>query len=240
LPTSTSPSSPRPTIQTSPPNPLLPCPISGQSIAEEWANTLTHGFGLIASIVGFILLTLYTSLYANSYLLVGSLIYGTSLVLMYLSSTWYHSCRCAIKKKKLRILDHTSIYLLIAGSYTPFALGPLKGPWGWTLLGVVWTMAAVGISLKVLKIRLPPLIDTGIYLGMGWLVVIAIQPISAALSSQAISWLAAGGAAYTLGVGFYLWKGCPFGHTIWHLFVLLGSACHYLCVLLYLVIPPSS
>ncbi len=211
------------------------CPVSGESSLEEWFNFITHGVGFIASIVGLIFLTLWGLWQPNVSMLLASIVYGVSLVLLYGASTWYHGCRCAVRKRTLQSVDHACIYLLIAGSYTPFTLGPLWGPWGWSLLGIVWTIALAGASLSLLGYKFSDRAKSCIYLSMSWLVVVAAGPLMKALSFEGLLWIAAGGLAYTVGVIFYLWERLPFSHAIWHVFVLAGSICHFCCISIYVI-----
>ena len=222
-------------MKSLPLNKPLQCPISNQSALEELVNTLTHGLGLVGSIVGLVLLVIFSIASGGKLLFFGCLIYGSSLVLLYGASTWYHACRCQKKKYFLQRVDHACIYLLIAGSYTPFTLGPLRGAWGWSLFAVVWAIAAGGIYLKASDKKTPDWLNATIYLVMGWLVVIATKPLNQALAADALYLIFAGGIAYTVGVIFFLWNKLPFNHSIWHLFVLAGSICHYLCILLYVI-----
>lgn len=211
------------------------CPVSKQSAMEEVLNAITHGLGFVGSIAGLILLSILSVIQGDALLVFGCVVYGVTLVLLYGSSTWYHACRCQNRKRFLRKADHACIYLLIAGSYTPFTLGPLAGPWGWTLFGIVWGVAFGGILLKAVAVETPDWLNSLLYLGMGWLVVVAIKPLSEALSFDALYWMFAGGLAYSLGVVFYLWNQLPYNHAVWHLFVLAGSVCHYVCVVRYVV-----
>ena len=203
-----------------------------QSLAEEIANAITHGLGLAAAVAALPILLAVGVASGDAYRAVGSAVFGATLVLLYLSSTLYHALRPCPAKERLRVLDHSAIYLLIAGTYTPFMLGALRGPWGWSLLAVIWSLAVAGIVAKlVLRFRFPRL-STWLYLGMGWLIVVAIQPLAANVSSSGVAWLVVGGLCYTGGVIFYVKDArIRFGHALWHLFVLAGSACHYLAVL---------
>jgi len=165
-------------------------------------------------------------------------VYGTTLVLLYLASALYHGPRSPRRKERLRVLDHAAIFLLIAGTYTPFALVTLRGPWGWSLFGIVWGLALAGVLLEVCSPGRFPVLSLSLYLGMGWLVVIAGKPLLAALPRGGMAWLVAGGLAYTLGVAFYLWRALPFHHAVWHLFVLAGSALQFFGILFH-VLPVS-
>ena len=203
--------------------------------AEELANSLTHGAGLVASLVALpFLLLAATRKPWDGWQLAGSIAYGVSLVLLYGASTVYHALREGRAKQVLRVLDHSAIYLLIAGSYTPFMIGALRGPWGWTLLVVVWSLAIAGIIGKwTLGFRFPWL-STALYLAMGWLIVVALRPLLANVAAPGLLWLLAGGLCYTGGVVFYARdRQIRFGHAWWHLCVLGGSACHYVAVLAY-------
>jgi hemolysin III len=167
----------------------------------------------------------------------GATIFGVTLILLYATSTVYHALPLSREKEKrfFRVLDHSAIYLLIAGTYTPFALGPLRGPWGSVLLAIIWTLALVGIVSKVIVgFRLPHL-STGLYLLMGWLIVVAIKPLVNNIPRVGLLWLAAGGLAYTGGVVFYAMKRVKYAHMIWHLFVAAGSVCHFIAVLEYAI-----
>ncbi len=206
-----------------------------QTRAEEIGNATTHGLGALLSIVAIILFVVYTKNQNDYFKLVSSLIFGSTLLLMYLSSTLYHFISEPQLKQWFRVLDHSSIYLLIAGSYTPFMLVTIRGPWGWTLLTVVWSIAVAGVIFKLFFINRFSFASTMIYLVMGWLAVVAIKPICQNLSVEGLSFVVAGGLCYTIGVVFYLWKRLKFSHTLWHLFVLAGSICHFFAVFLYVV-----
>jgi hemolysin III len=204
-----------------------------QSRQEELLNALTHGSGLGASLVGFPLLILVARQSGDPLLILGCTIFAVTLVLLYAASTVYHALPVSPAKQTLRLLDHIAIYLLIAGTYTPFALGVLRGTWGWTLLALIWALAALGILSKIYLGHRHPKISTAMYLGMGWLAIFAIRPLAAALPPDGLSWLVAGGLCYTLGVVFYVQDWRRYRHTVWHLCVLCGSAFHYAAVLRY-------
>jgi len=206
---------------------------------HELANSATHGMGLALSVAGCALLVTLAALRGNAWHIVACSIYGGTLVCLYSASTVYHSVRSPRLKHVLRIVDHSSIYLLIAGTYTPFTLVLLRGGWGWTLFGLVWGLSLVGILLKVWFVDHLPVASTLVYVGMGWLVVIAIKPVVALVPAAALLWLLAGGVFYTAGVGFFAWQKLPYHHAIWHLFVMGGSVCHYFAVLYY-VVPAKS
>lgn len=207
---------------------------TAQTVAEEIANAITHGIGAALALAGLITLLLLASLYGTALDIVSLAIYGTALVLTYVASTLYHSARGARLKQACNLLDHASIYLLIAGTYTPFLLLGLRGVWGWTLFVVIWGLAIAGVVLRLAHRRYGKRLAVPLYLGMGWLILIAIGQVWASLGGIAVGWILAGGLAYTVGVVFYAWERLPFSHTIWHLFVLAGSACHFLAVVDYL------
>jgi hemolysin III len=208
-----------------------------QSRGEELLNALTHGSGLGASLVGLPTLVLVAAAGGDPRQILACTVFATTLVLLYGASTLYHAVPVSRAKRVLRVVDHSSIYLLIAGSYTPFTLGVLRGTWGWALFGLVWALAALGILYKTtLGFRFPRL-STGLYLGMGWLAVVALGPLARALPVSALAWLLAGGLCYTAGVPFYIRDRLRFRHAVWHLFVLAGSACHYVAVMLYATRP---
>ena len=204
------------------------------ALPEEVANTLVHGFGLVLSILGFVVLVMIAVNAGDPWNTVSFSIYGASLILMYLSSTLFHAMLAdGVNMHHLKVCDHCAIYLLIAGTYTVFTLGPLRGPWGWTLLGVVWGLGFAGVVFKVMfGGRFRPL-SLAVYLGMGWIILIAIVPLAEVLPAGGIALLFAGGLAYSLGVIFYVYEGIPYNHAIWHVFVLMGSICHFIAVLLY-------
>ncbi len=205
-----------------------------QSAAEELANSISHGLGCVLALASAPVLIVVTARQGSTASIVGASVFAATMVLLYLSSTLYHAAspaRPGIKRALARV-DHGAIYLFIAGSYTPFALGVLEGPWGWTLFGLVWGMAAVGLALKAFDRLANPWLSTGLYLAMGWLVVIAAGTLIERMPAAGLAWLVAGGLAYTAGVAFYLTDArIRFGHFIWHLFVMAGTACHFVAVL---------
>lgn len=202
---------------------------------EELANTLTHGIGAFLSIIGLAALLLHSSTLQDVWKFVSFTIYGISLFMLYIASTLYHAAQCPTRKSSLKTLDHCAIYLLIAGSYTPFLLVSMRDTIGWPMFAVVWGIALVGIILKLkFKHRLKAL-RVATYLVMGWLVVLTGQDLVVALPHDGLTLLAIGGAVYTLGVIFYIGKRIPFNHAIWHLFVLSGSACHYFTIYYYVL-----
>lgn len=205
-----------------------------QSLREEIANSITHGVALVASLAAIPVLMLASAGPRDAWQITGGVIFGTTLVLMYAASTLYHAIPVPRAKRVLRVIDHGAIYLLIAGSYTPFTLGALRGPVGWTLLATIWSLALLGILAKcVWRFRFPRL-STALYLGMGWLAVLALRPMMTHVSPAGLAWLLAGGLCYTVGVLFYVtdWR-VRYGHAVWHGFVAAGSACHFCAVLWY-------
>ena len=203
---------------------------------EEAANVATHAAGLLASIVGVVVLV-YLGVVRGEVLHVASAgLYGATLVALYAASTLYHAFREPGVKRVLRVLDHCAIYLLIAGTYTPFVLVGLGGGWGWALFGVVWAMAAAGIVFKVFVTGRFAVASTAAYVAMGWLGVVAIGPLVRSLPGAALAWLLAGGVAYTAGTFFYHRK-IPYSHALWHVFVLAGSVCHFVAIGLYVLVP---
>ena len=202
------------------------------SRAEELAHVATHGVGIAASLVGIAWLAMAAAAAgAGPWRTTGGLVFGVTALTLFTTSVAYHAADSPRLKPRLRLLDHSAIYLLIAGTYTPFALGVLGGAWGWTLFGLVWGLALVGILAKTTLGFRFPVSSVLLYLGMGWLGVIAARPLMHALTMHELTWIVAGGLAYTAGVPFYLWKGRRYTHAIWHLFVLAGVACHFVAVL---------
>jgi len=205
------------------------------SLAEEVASSATHGLGVVLSISALIILTTLAARSGDIWRVVSFSIYGSTLIIMYLSSVLYHSFQEPGIKRVFRYLDHSSIYLLIAGTYTPFTMISLRGTWGWTLFGIIWGLAAFGLLMTVLGVGRSRVLASLVYIGMGWLVVVAIKPLLEAVPPGGIAWLVAGGLFYTFGVVFYVWKRLPFNHAIWHLFVLGGSVCHFFAILFYVL-----
>jgi hemolysin III len=205
------------------------------TLGEIIANAVTHGIGAALAIAGLAVMVAFASLYGDVWHIVSVSIYGATLIFLYLFSTLYHSIQEPQAKKVLRIFDHAAIFLLIAGTYTPFTLVTLRGPLGWTLFGVIWGMALFGVAFQTTLLRRHVAISLGLYIGMGWAVVLAIQPMMAALPLPALILLASGGLSYTFGVVFYVWHRLPYHHAIWHLFVMAGSILHFFAVLLYVI-----
>ncbi len=207
-------------------------------VGEEIANALTHGVGAVLAVSALVLMTVYSGLYGDAWHVVSSSVFGATLVLLYLASTLYHAVTAPRAKRLLRLLDHGAIFLLIAGTYTPFTLVSLRGPWGWSLFGVVWGLALVGVFFQAGLLRRWEFLRVGLYVAMGWVVVIAIKPLIASMELGGLLLLLGGGLAYTLGIVFYAWERLPFSHAVWHVFVLAGSCLHFFSVFFY-VIPPA-
>ena len=203
---------------------------------EEVFNSITHGVGALLSIAGLVILVAYASIAGDVWRIVSFSIYGFTLFFLYLSSTLYHSIFHEKSKRILRIFDHASIFLLIAGTYTPILLVAMGGTLGWTMFGVIWIIAIAGILLKIFALEKVKVISNLLYMAMGWLIVIAIKPMLSTVPFELFMWLLAGGLFYSLGVIFYAYKKIPFNHGIWHLFVLGGSLSHYLGILFHLAI----
>ena len=205
-----------------------------QSLGEEIANSITHGIGAVLSIAALVLLVVFASKYGDPWRIVSFSIYGSTLIILYLSSTLYHSFTNVRVKRFFKILDHSSIYLLIAGSYTPITLVSMRGPWGWTIFGLIWAMAIGGIIAKIFLIEKFKIISVLLYVAMGWLIFIAYKPMLQMVPQGLVIWLIIGGVSYTFGLIFYAVKKVPYFHFIWHLFVLGGSIAHFFGMLLHL------
>ena len=204
-----------------------------QSSSEEVANALSHGIALLISLVAVPWLIVFTMRTNTTSAVVGVTIFGVTVILTYLSSMVYHATPNGDAKRFFRTLDHIAIYLLIAGTYTPFTLGVLSGPWGWALLAAIWILAIAGIVFKTRKGAGYSRLSTFFYILMGWLVVVAIVPLWMNMSSAGLMWLVSGGLAYTGGTVFYAARSLPYAHLIWHLFVMTGTACHFVAVTYY-------
>lgn len=202
-----------------------------QSPGEEVANSVSHGVGLLAALAAAPVLVLSAARQDGAARIAGASVFAATTVLLYLTSMIYHALPGNRAKRVFQVLDHSAIFLMIAGTYTPFTLGVLRGTWGWTLFGLVWGLALAGVALTAAGgIRFPKL-TTGLYLAMGWLILIAIKPLWLHLPSWGLFWLLAGGIAYTAGVAFYAAKRIRYSHFVWHLFVIAGTACHFVAVL---------
>jgi hemolysin III len=199
---------------------------------EEIAHVATHALGIVASIVAIVwLLVAASGNGASAWRASGGMIFGASALLLFTTSVLYHASTSPRLRPRLRLLDHSAIYVLIAGTYTPFALGVLGGTWGWTLFGLVWGLALLGIVAKTMLGFRFHVSSTVLYLAMGWIGVVVAKPLMASLTQHELTWIVAGGLAYTCGVPFYAWKGRPYMHAVWHLFVLAGVTCHFVAVL---------
>ena len=200
-------------------------------VAEEVANAVTHGLGAVLSVgAGAVLITL-AAMFGDAWTVVGASVFVGALVLLYTASTLYHAIPHTTAKARLQTFDHCAIYVLIAGTYTPFLLGGMRGGWGWVLFAAIWALAAGGVVFKLFFTGRFNLLSTLVYLAMGWLIVFAAGPMRASLPGETIAWLIGGGLAYTAGTAFYLNTRLRFAHAIWHLFVLAGSVCHFAAVL---------
>jgi hemolysin III len=208
---------------------------SQYTLMEEILNSVTHGAGALVSIAGLALLIFFSSLYGETSHIVSCTIFGITLVLLYTASTLYHGFRQPGIKQILKVIDHSCIYILIAGTYTPFMLVIVRGVLGWTIFAVVWLLTVLGILFQIFFINRFKIVSTIAYILMGWLIIFAIKPLFQTLPEGGIAWLVSGGLAYTLGTIFYAWKKLPFNHAIWHLFVLAGSTCHFMAVLFYVI-----
>ncbi|BDR80164.1 hemolysin D [Clostridium tetani] len=201
---------------------------------EEIANAITHGIGVVFSIVALVLLVVFATKYKDAWYTVSYSIYGSTLIILYMCSTLYHSFTNEKVKKIFRKFDHSSIFLLIAGTYTPFTLTILRGKLGWSILGIIWTITIVGIVLKIVCFEKMEKVSTFLYIAMGWVIVVALKSIISSLPVKGIVLLIAGGLIYTVGCIFYAKDKIPYNHAIWHVFVLGGSVCHFFSILLYL------
>lgn len=205
-----------------------------QSLGEEIANSLSHGLGLVAAIVGTPFLILSAIDYADVSFIVGVSIFSATMILLYLASTLYHAMPKGRVKYVFRVIDHSAVYLLIAGTYTPFMLGVLQGAWGWSLLVSVWVLACIGVCLKAFGKASHPAISTTLYVVLGWLIIVAIKPLISLMEPMGLLLLVLGGALYTLGVVFFVLDSrLRYGHLVWHLFVVGGTVCHYFAIFYY-------
>ncbi|BFM12916.1 hemolysin III family protein [Simiduia litorea] len=209
--------------------------LKAYSFAEELANSISHGLGALLSIIGLTLMVIVSVAADDGWKLASAIVYGTSLVFLFLASTLYHSIPNPRAKGVLRVVDHCAIYMLIAGTYTPFMLINLRGAWGWTIFAVIWSLALFGIFFKLFFRYRFPKISLFTYILMGWLVIVATSEMLTKVPSGALWLLLAGGLVYTFGAIFYKWERIPYNHAIWHLFVLGGSTCHFLAVYLYVI-----
>ena len=208
-------------------------------IRDEIANALTHGLGAAAALAGGAVLITLAAIHGDGWQLAGAIVFGITLLLLYTASTLYHAIQHPIAKGRLKVFDHCAIYLLIAGTYTPFTLIGLRGPWGWGLFAAIWTIALAGVVFKLFHTGRFPRLSTALYVAMGWLVVVAIKPMLASIDVWTLGWLLAGGVFYTLGTYFYHRESIPYAHAIWHLFVIAGSVCHFVAVAAQVVKAPG-
>ena len=206
-----------------------------QTRGEEIANSVSHGVGFLAAVAASPVLIFSAVQHGSSARIVGASVFAFTMLLLYITSTLYHTLASNKAKRVFQVLDHGAIFLLIAGTYTPFTLGVLRGAWGWTLFGIVWGIAVVGVVLKSIGGVRYQKLSTILYLAMGWIIIIAVKPLYLNMPSWGLFWLLAGGAAYTAGVGFYAADRIRYAHFIWHLFVIAGTACHFIAVLRYAV-----
>lgn len=204
-----------------------------QTTREEVVNAVTHGIGVALSIPALVVMVVWASVHGDAWSVVGVSVFGATLVALYLTSTLYHALVATRARGLFRVLDHSAIFLLIAGTYTPVALVTLRGPWGWTLFGLIWAMATAGIVAKAVLLDRMRVVSSVLYVAMGWLVLIAVRPLVRDAPPGLLAWLVAGGLCYTAGVAFYTRRSLRYHHAIWHLFVLAGSACHVAGVLLH-------
>ena len=211
----------------------------GYSVVEEIAHALTHGVGAILSIVGLVFMLVWAAAYGDVWHVVAASIYGASLILLYTSSTLYHAFPWPRVKAVFQQMDHAAIYLLIAGTYTPFALINLRGPWGWSLLAVAWGIAFIGVMLELVLKERRKWLSLSLYLGLGWMALVAIKPMLDNVAADGLLLLLFGGLAYSFGVIFYVWKSMRFHHAIWPLFVLAGSMFHFFAIFYYVLPQPD-
>lgn len=207
----------------------------GFSQGEEIAHAITHGVGVLGSMAALVLMVVKAVQNGSAQLIVGVSIFGASLIILYLSSTLYHALTPPKAKRVFELMDHGAIYLLIAGTYTPFTLAVLPAGWGWSIFGISWGLAVMGIIYEVVLLRPSKKLSLMFYLLMGWLMIIAIKPMTGAMAPQGLAWIAVGGVAYTGGAVFYAWRGFPYHHAVWHVMVLAGSFAHFICVYKYVI-----
>lgn len=211
--------------------------IDAHHVREELVNALTHGVGATAALAGGAVLVALAALHGDGWQLTGAIVFGLCLLLLYVASTLYHAIQHPVAKARLKVFDHCAIYLLIAGTYTPFTLIGLRGTLGWVLFTSIWLLALSGVLFKLFFTGRFKLLSTLIYVAMGWLVILAIVPVFRALDAWTFGWLLAGGLCYTLGTVFYHRPSLPYSHAIWHLFVIAGSVCHYVAVMAQVLAP---
>jgi len=205
------------------------------SINEELANSITHGIGVILAVFALGILATFASVYGNTWHIISVSVYGVALILLYTASTLYHSIQVPRAKSIFQTLDHSAIYILIAGTYTPFTLVSLRGPWGWSLFALIWCLAFVGTAIQLGQMKRWRVVSLVLYVGMGWTVLVAIKPLISSVAAGGIILLVLGGLAYTFGILFYRWENLKFHHAVWHVFVLTGSILHFFAVLFYVI-----
>lgn len=205
------------------------------TIGEEIAHSVSHGVGIVLSIIGLVVLVVHAVQHGHVRSVVGGSVFGATLILLYVASTLYHSIPLVRAKLVLRVLDHSAIYVLIAGTYTPVALVSLHGPLGWTLLAVVWSLALLGIAIRMTPLRRYTILRVALYIAMGWLILVAAAPLYEHVGRPGMTLFVLGGFAYTGGVAFYAWRQLRYHHAVWHGFVLAGSILHYFAILLYVI-----
>jgi len=205
------------------------------SIKEEVANSITHGIGIVLAVGALGILATFAGIYGNPWHVISVSVYGFTLILLYTASTLYHSIQDPRTKNIFQILDHSAIYMLIAGTYTPFTLVNLRGPWGWSLFAVVWCLAFIGTAIQIGRMERWRVVSLVLYIGMGWTVLVAIKPLISSVAAGGLILLLLGGLAYTSGIIFYRWKNLKFNHAVWHIFVLAGSILHFFAVLYYVI-----
>jgi hemolysin III len=207
--------------------------------AEEHANAITHAIGAMLSVAALIVLTTSAARGADVIRIVTVTIFGVALVVLYAASAYYHACPVGPRKRLLRVVDHAAIYVLIAATYTPILLVLMPGKLAWSLVGLLWVAALYGVTSKIRSVEQAPLRSTLLYIGMGWIGLLAIKPMFDVMPGGCLAWILAGGVMYTAGVIFYLWERLPFNHAIWHLFVTCGSVCHFVVILRYVAPVPG-
>ena len=205
------------------------------TFGEELANSITHGIGTLLAIAALVVMVVFAARYGDAWHVVSCSIFGATLIILYAASTLYHSVRNPRAKEILQVIDHCAIFLLIAGSYTPFMLVSLRGAWGWTIFSVIWALAIFGIAIQVKNLERWFFVSLALYVCMGWAAIIAIKPLIQTISNPGLYLLLSGGLAYTGGIVFYLWRRLPYHHAFWHTFVIAGSTCHVLAVLFYVI-----
>jgi hemolysin III len=217
----------------------LPAQPRPQTLREEVANALSHGLGFLLAVASLPVLVVFASRQGSPVTVVSAVVFSVTMMLLYLVSAVYHALPPGRWKRWFNRLDHAAIFLFIAGSYTPFVLGPLRGTWGWTLFGAVWTLAVVGIAAKAFDRLRHPGWSTGLYVALGWLALVAIEPMVERIAAEGLWLIVSGGVAYTVGAVFFLVDHrVRYAHFVWHLFVMAGSSCHFLAALWYGLAPP--